>query len=96
MIKPPANVGLESVVDSVTYKLLIIDTTLRSFIPPKVRKMTPRLRQIFGCELCIIYKDMKICLNIYILKLASDLQQTSVGRGTKNSNYIPTSAENYK
>ena len=30
--------GLESLVASVTNKFLISDTTLRSFIPPQVRK----------------------------------------------------------
>ena len=34
MLKPFDNGGLASVVNSVTHKLLIIDTTLRSFIPP--------------------------------------------------------------
>ena len=49
MIKPFDNGGLESLVDSVTHKVLISDTTLRSFIPPQVRKMTPKLCQICGC-----------------------------------------------
>ena len=42
MIKPYYNGGLASVFDSTTQKLLISDTTLRPFIPPKLRKMTPR------------------------------------------------------
>ena len=46
MRKPFDNGGLENVFDSVTHKFLISDTALRSFIPPKVRKMTPRLRHI--------------------------------------------------
>ena len=46
MIKSSENGVLDSVVDSVTHKFLIIDTTLRSFIPPQVWKMTPKLRQI--------------------------------------------------
>ena len=33
-IKPSDNGGLDSVVDSVTNKVLISDTKLRSFIPP--------------------------------------------------------------
>ena len=43
MIKPFDNGGLDILLDSVTHKLLISDTTLRSFIPPQVRKMTPKL-----------------------------------------------------
>ena len=39
-IKLSENGGLEIVVDSVTQNLLINDTTLRSFLPPKVCIMT--------------------------------------------------------
>ena len=53
MLKPSENIGLESAADSVTQKFLISDTTLRSFIPPQIRKMTPRLHHICGCEICI-------------------------------------------
>ena len=48
MIKPYDNGGLESVVYSVTHKLLISDTTLRSFMLPQVLKTTAILRQICG------------------------------------------------
>ena len=51
IIKPSDNGGLESAVYSMAYKVLISDTTLRLFIPPQVRKMTPRSRHIYGCEL---------------------------------------------
>ena len=51
MIKPSDNGGLEIVVDSEKHKLLISDTTLRSFIPLQVRKMTSKLRHICRCEL---------------------------------------------
>ena len=51
MIKTSDNGGLASVVDSVTHKVLISDTTLRSFIPPQVCKITPKVRQICGWDL---------------------------------------------
>ena len=54
MIKKYYNVGLESVVDSMTQKLLISYTTLILFIPPQVSKIIIRLRQICGCEIFII------------------------------------------
>ena len=38
MIKPFDNGLMESLVDSVTHKILISDTTLRSCITPQVRK----------------------------------------------------------
>ena len=69
MIKKSENGGLESVVDLVTHKVLISDTTLRPFIPPQVRKTTPRLRHICGCEIWIITKDIYIDLNILRKKL---------------------------
>ena len=72
-IKQYENSGLKILVDSVTHKVLIIDTTLRSFIPPQVRKITPRLRKICGCEICIIPKDMCIDLNILIKNTVTDL-----------------------
>ena len=43
MIKQSCNGGLASIVDSVTQKVLISDTTLRSFISPQFRKLTPKL-----------------------------------------------------
>ena len=64
MIKPSDNGGLDSVVDSAIQKVLISDKTLGLFITPQVRKMTPRLLQIYECEICIIPKDVQIYLNI--------------------------------
>ena len=85
MIKPYYNGGLASVFDSTTQKLLISDTTLRPFIPPKLRKMTPKLRYICIYELCIITKYTHIDLNIYITIIVTDLQQKFVGRYTHTS-----------
>ena len=84
MIKPYDNCGLESVVNCVTQKVLIQYTTIRLFIPPQVHKMTPNLRQIFGCDICIITKDMHIDLNIPHAIFVTDLQHKSVGTHTSN------------
>ena len=46
MIKPPDIGGLASLVDSVTQQVMISYKKLRSFIPPQVRKMTPKSCQI--------------------------------------------------
>ena len=96
MIKPSGNSGLASVVDYVTHKLLVSDTKLRSFIAPKVRKMTPKLCQICGCEICIITQDTQIDLNILITILVTYSQQKSFGIHTRNSLFSTTSAEHYK
>ena len=73
MIKPFENGGLASVSDYVTYKVMISDTALGSFIPPKVWKITPKLRQLCGYDICIIPKDMNIDLNIFITILVTYL-----------------------
>ena len=80
MIKLSENGELDIIVDSATHKVLIHDITLRLFIPPEVCKMTPRLCQIYGCEICIMTKDIHIDLNILRTKLVSDLQQNYVMR----------------
>ena len=73
-IKPFENGGLTSIVDSMTHKVMISDTTLKSFIPPQVRKMTPKLCHICRCEIWIILKDVQIDLNIFRTILVTDLQ----------------------
>ena len=96
MIKPFKNGGLASVVDYLTQKVPISDITLKSFIPPQVCKMTPKLRQICGCELFIITKDMKIDLNRPITKIVTYLQHKYVDRHTQNSLSSTNSAAHYK
>ena len=75
---------------------MISDTPLRSFIPPQVRKITPRLRHICGFELCIILKDTKISLNRFRTEILSDLYYKSVGRHTNNITYSNTGYAYYK
>ena len=74
MRKLSDNSGLDNVVDSVTKKVFISDTTLRPFVSPQVRKMSPRLRQIFGCKLCIIPKYIQIDLNRLRTNIVTDIQ----------------------
>ena len=81
MIKTYYNGGLESVVDSVTQKVMRSDEILRSFIP------TPKLRYICGCNVCIIPKDVHIDLNIFRTNLVIGLQQRYIRRYTRNSSY---------
>ena len=90
------NGGFESVVYYVRYKLLISDTILRSFIPSQVHKMTPKLRQICGCDHCIITKDMYIDLNRFRKILVTYLQHNYVGRYTYNIIFSTTTAAHHK
>ena len=95
-IKVIKNSGLKSLIDYVTHILLISDTLLRSFIPPQVCKITPKLCHICGCELCVIPKDVKIDLNRYRRRLVTVLQKKSVGIHTDNILFISTSDVDYK
>ena len=65
MIKSSDNCRLYIVVDSVTKKFMLSDTTLRSFIPPQVHKITPILCHICECDICIITNYIHIDLNIF-------------------------------
>ena len=97
MIKPYVNGGLASLVDSVTLKLLLSDTTLRSFIPPQFQEMTFELHQVCGCEpFYIIHKGTKIDLNIFRTILVTYYQQNNFVRHTQNSPFRTTSAAHYK
>ena len=96
MIKISDNGGLASLVEPVTQKVLISDTTLKLFIPPQVRKMSHKLRQICGCELCIITKDMYIGLNVFRKIFVTYLQQNYFRRHTHNSLFSTTSVSHNK
>ena len=78
---------LTIVVDYITYKVLIKETTLRSYIPPQVRKMTPKLHQICRCEIFIIQKDIHANLNRFRTIIVTDLQ-TEVCWETHTQYYI--------
>ena len=82
------NFGLQIVFYYVTQKVLIIDTTLRSFIQPHVCK----LYHICGYELCIIPKDMQIDLNRSRTIITPDLQHKFVGRHKHSSLFRTESA----
>ena len=96
MIKPSDNGGLESVAYSVTHRVLISETTSRSFITPQVRKMNPKLCQIYGCEICTVPKDMQVDINILRTIIIKYLKQKYVGIHTYNILFSTTSAANYK
>ena len=75
---------------------MISGTELRSFIPPQVRKMNPKLRQICGCDICIIPEGMNIDLIRFSTRPLIYLQQNSAGRHTRNILFINTSYAHYK
>ena len=96
MTKQSDNGGFPSIVDSVTQKVLIIDTPLRSFIPLQVLKNNLKLRQICGYELFIFNNNMQIDSNKFRTRLVTYLQQKSVMRHTRNSLISTNSSAYYK
>ena len=55
--------GLAEAIDAIDGKELISDTRLRSLIPPFFKPMTESMRQVCGCEMCIIIERHQTCLN---------------------------------
>ena len=58
--------------------------------------MNPILRQICGCEICIIPKAMQVDLNRFRTKRVSYSQHKCVGIHTQNNAYSNTSYSYYK
>ena len=90
------NGELYSIGDSSTHTVLISDTTLWSFIPPQVRKMTPKLHNICGCKLFFIPKNINIDLNGSRTIILTYLQHKLVRRHTHKSLFSTKSSAYYK
>ena len=58
--------------------------------------MTPKLRQICGCDIFIIPEGMNIDLIRFSTRPLIYLQQNSAGRHTRNILFITTSYAHYK
>ena len=58
--------------------------------------MPPKIRQICGCDICIILKDVQIGFYIFRTRLVTYLQQKYVVRHTRNSIFITRIDAHYK
>ena len=54
--------------------VIISDTTLRSLIPPQLKKMSTKYKYMCGCELCIIMAQFQVSLSAYRLSLLRRLK----------------------
>jgi hypothetical protein len=45
-------------------KVLFSETTLRNIMPRHIKKAGDRYKQMCGCQVCIIFKDMYSCLRL--------------------------------
>jgi hypothetical protein len=78
-------------------KPLISDTALRALLPPQVRTMTERYKQMCGCEICIVVRSMQSSLNIYRLDLLKRLRNdaSTFRPNTRNRRIATERAEAY-
>ena len=75
MLLPPDEGGFKEAWDE-TGKVRISDTAMRALLPEQARKMTPRHKQMCGCEVCIQIRLHQIDLNAWRhrkLKLLTEL-----------------------
>ena len=61
-------------------KVLISDTAFRSLIPPNIKKMSNKYKQMCGCEICIMAKSHQLDLNAYRLSLLRRLEKSGIDR----------------
>ena len=73
LIEPPEKGGLEGAVCKTTGKVLISDTALCSFLPPQLRRMSERHKQMCGCETCVISASMQQSLNAFHSRLSKQV-----------------------
>jgi hypothetical protein len=59
-------------------KVLFSECTLRKIMPRHIKKAGDRYKQMCGCQVCIIFKDMYSCLRPWRKKFISRLQ-TKIG-----------------
>ena len=57
---------------------VISNTALRVLLPPQVRSMTKRCKQMCGCEVCIIIQQQQMLLNAYRLSLIRQLDEEAL------------------
>jgi hypothetical protein len=57
---------------------LISDTALRALLPPQVRSMTKKHKQMCSCEVCVIMQQQQMSLNAYRLSLLKRLEKEAL------------------
>ena len=79
MLLPPDQGGFKEAWDE-TGNARISDTALRALLPEQARRMTPRHKQMCGCEVCIQIRSLQQSLNAWRhqrLKLLTELAATA-------------------
>ena len=65
--------GLASARDERTGKVIISDTALRYLLPPQLKKMTEKHKQMCGCEICLIADSHQKSLSARRVRLKREL-----------------------
>ena len=60
--------------------LLVSDTSFRSLIPPHIKYMTTKYKQMCGCEICVMIKSLQNDLNQYRLSTIHRLEKTCIDK----------------
>ena len=58
--------------------LLVSDTSFRSLIPPHIKYMTTKYKQMCGCEIFVMIKNLQNDLNQYRLSTIHRLEKISI------------------
>ena len=79
-------------------KIIISDSTLRSLLPPQLKKMSARYKIMCGCECCISAKSIHSSLlswrDRYLEKLKDQIQNYQSRRSGEKTHHIYTTYKN--
>jgi hypothetical protein len=87
LLEPSVNGGL-GCARSPTGEVLISDTALRYLLPPQLRPMTERHKQMCGCEVCLSVHSFQSTLNAWRFRQAQRLEAISLIRFTEYSDIV--------
>jgi uncharacterized protein YciW len=76
LLELPESGGLAEARDA-EGKVIISDSVLRCLLPPQLRKMTARHKQMCGCEVCLTVIGMQQSLNAWRHRLLRKLKDES-------------------
>ena len=76
MVSPPEKAGLKEARD-VDNNIIISDSTLRSILPPQLKKISAQYGLMCGCECCICTKSIILSLLLWWYRYLKNLKYQS-------------------
>ena len=89
------NKGLPEVWDKKN-NLLVSDTSFRSLIPPHIKYMTTKYKQMCACEICVMIKSLQHDLNQYRLSTIRLLKNRGLSFDPLNNLGVKTNSYDYR